>query len=335
MSEKKIIEHKTVLLNETIDSLNIQRIKDKSSQDPFVIVDCTAGYGGHLGLLLSRLKEYKNFRYKIIAIDQDQEAINFLSEKFKEEIEQNKLHLVEDKFSNLSYILEDLEVNQIDGLYADLGVSTHQILSSKRGFSFINDGPLDMRMGDGPLRAYDIVNAYPKEELVRIIKDYGGEPKAFFITEAIVKHRQKAPIETTKQLESIVVSSLHYKTKSKINPATRTFMALRIAVNDELEEVKNLIDSGFKYLKLGSRMSIISFHSLEDTIVKKRFMDLTGKTKYDSLPRDVLLNQKQMDAFIEKKGQIIKPFPIIPSSEEIELNPRSRSAKLRVIEKTV
>ena len=326
-----MIEHKTVLLHETIDSLNLEELK--SSSLDITIVDCTAGYGGHLELLLSKIKEQKNIQ--VIAIDQDRQAIDFLKDRFKEELESNKLHLVCDRFSNLNYILEDLGISKIDALYADLGVSTHQILSSERGFSFINDGKLDMRMGETPLSAYDIVNGWSKEEIVKILKEYGEEPKAVFIADAIVKAREKQPIETTKQLEAIVEKSLHYKTASKKNPSTRTFMAIRIAVNDELEEVKNLIDSGFNKLTKGSRMSIISFHSIEDSIVKKRFVDLTGKSKYDSLPRDIILEQKELDSLIGKKARIIKPFPIVASEEELSFNPRSRSAKLRVIEKIV
>ena len=325
-----MIEHKTVLLHETIESLNLDRLQSLGSS---VVVDCTAGYGGHLELLLSMVKDNKNI--KVIGIDQDPQAIEFLTERFQKELIDNKLQLVNDRFSNLTYILEDLGIKKIDALYADLGVSTHQILSSDRGFSFQNDGPLDMRMGEGPLRAYDIVNGWSHDQLVKILKEYGQEPKARFIVDAIVRARENSPIKTTKQLEGIVNSAIHYNSSSKKNPATRTFMALRIAVNDEFNEVEELINSGFKLLNPKSRMSIISFHSIEDTIIKKRFVDLTGKTKYDGLPRDVVLDQKEMDLLIGKKAQIVKPFPIVPSSEELSFNPRSRSAKLRVIEKIV
>ena len=292
-----MIEHKTVLLHETIESLNLDRLQSLGSS---VVVDCTAGYGGHLELLLSMVKDNKNI--KVIGIDQDSQAIEFLTERFQKELIDNKLQLVNDRFSNLTYILEDLGIKKIDALYADLGVSTHQILSSDRGFSFQNDGQ---------------------------------EPKARFIVDAIVRARENSPIKTTKQLEGIVNSAIHYNSSSKKNPATRTFMAIRIAVNDEFNEVEELINSGFKLLNPKSRMSIISFHSIEDTIIKKRFVDLTGKTKYDGLPRDVVLDQKEMDLLIGKKAQIVKPFPIVPSSEELSFNPRSRSAKLRVIEKIV
>ncbi len=325
-----MIEHKTVLLHETIESLNLDRLQSLGSS---VVVDCTAGYGGHLELLLSMVKDNKNI--KVIGIDQDSQAIEFLTERFQKELIDNKLQLVNDRFSNLTYILEDLGIKKIDALYADLGVSTHQILSSDRGFSFQNDGPLDMRMGEGPLRAYDIVNGWSHDQLVKILKEYGQEPKARFIVDAIVRARENSPIKTTKQLEGIVNSAIHYNSSSKKNPATRTFMAIRIAVNDEFNEVEELINSGFKLLNPKSRMSIISFHSIEDTIIKKRFVDLTGKTKYDGLPRDVVLDQKEMDLLIGKKAQIVKPFPIVPSSEELSFNPRSRSAKLRVIEKIV
>ena len=329
-----ILKHNTVLLNEVVDSLKLEDTSLFSKDSSNIVVDCTAGYGGHLGLVLERLEKlYPDKNYKIIAIDRDEEAISFLNQKFLNQIQEGNLVLVHDRFSNLKYILQDLGIKEVNGIYADLGVSTHQILSSNRGFSFINDGPLDMRMGSNGVSAYDIVNDWSEADIIKILKEYGEEPKARFIAHAIVERRKTSPIKTTHELKELIEKNVFYKEKSKKNIATKTFMALRIAVNNELEEVTDLIDVGFSFLKKGGIFSIISFHSLEDRIVKKKFVTLTGKDKYQELSRDVVLTQKELDDLVGRKASIIKPFPIVPTDKELEENPRSRSAKLRVIMK--
>lgn len=291
----------------------------------FLGVDCTAGGGGHTALMSSKLIPGG----KIIAIDRDPQAINHLVNKFSAEIDEGSIKVVNARFSEFRSII-DAETQRPSAIIADLGVSSPQLDQQNRGFSFSADGPLDMRMDPTQGQsAADLVNSLEEQELMRIIKNYGEEPKARFVAKAIVEARNQTPITTTKQLADIVSSSIRYKEKSKKHPATKTFQALRIQVNEELKEVEELIESAFDSLSHKGRLGIITFHSLEDRIVKRYFQKLS---KVD-VPRDIPLTDVQIQHNSNIKGKIIKPFPCNPSDTETSINPRARSAKLRVIEK--
>lgn len=313
--------HITVLLKETVENT----IVDKDG----IYIDCTTGGGGHAELLLSSLSE----KGKLIAFDQDPKAIAHLSEKFSNEIKIGKLILINDKFSNLKLQIESLGLSKkINGIYADLGVSSPQLDEAFRGFSFNNDGPLNMRMDqdDSAFTAKKFVNNADIDELKRVFREYGEEPKAHFAAEAIIKKREEKPFETTLELAETIKKAIFYPKKSKKHPATKVFQAIRIHVNNELGELETLLADGFEVLCQKGRLSIISFHSLEDRLIKQRFKSLAGKQKTKYVPKEfAILSEKQEDAV----ARIIKPFPIIPSDEEISINPRSRSAKLRVCEK--
>ncbi|MFK7823778.1 MAG: 16S rRNA (cytosine(1402)-N(4))-methyltransferase RsmH [Oligoflexales bacterium] len=314
-------EHKTVLLNELVDAL-ILKAGDTA-------VDCTAGGGGHTSLLLERVRPTG----KVFACDRDLRAIESLQEKFYKQIVNNQLGLVHSPFSDFTkYIPQEVSIH---GICADLGVSSPQLDESNRGFSFMRDGPLDMRMSpesQDPSAAEVIAN-YSSQDLEKIIRSLGEEPKARFVANAIVKQRENSPITTTIELANLVAKAIHYKKKSKKHPATKTFQALRIYVNKELEEIRILLEQAFACLSPGGRLAIISFHSLEDRIVKDFFKEKSGKKPGQSLPRDLPLTESELKSFQNIQARIIKPFPIIPKEEEISSNPRSRSAKLRVLEK--
>jgi 16S rRNA (cytosine1402-N4)-methyltransferase len=292
--------HKTVLLNETIEGLNLS--KDKES----IVVDGTFGGGGHSFQLL---KTYP--KAKIIAIDQDKAVFEKAKDKFKGL--EKRISFINTNFSKIDD-LNDLE--NIDGIILDLGLSSDQLENSGRGFSFMKDEPLLMTMKENPLPddliAMDMVNNWGEKNLADIIYGYGEEKFSRGIAKAIVDARQKAEIKTTFELVKILEKAVPggYK-KGKLHFATKTFQALRIAVNDELNVLKNGLESCFKILKKGSRMSVISFHSLEDRIVKNFYRDMQkgGKAK--------IINKKVITATLV----------------EIRNNSRSRSAKLRVIEK--
>jgi 16S rRNA (cytosine1402-N4)-methyltransferase len=296
--------HKTVLLNETIDGLNL---KEKS-----LVMDCTFGGGGHSAEICKRYPDVK-----IIALDQDKSVFDKAKEKFK-----NFNYDID--FVNLNFKdLDKTEVKNVSGIIFDLGLSSDQLENSGRGFSFMKDEPLLMTMKENPLpedvTAFDVVNGWSEESLADIIYGYGEERYSRRIAKGIVDARQKKEIKTTFDLVKIIESAVpavykrgHAKGRaSRIHFATRTFQALRIAVNDELGVLKIGLEKGLNALKVGGRMSVISFHSLEDRVVKKFYKE---KEK-ESLVR--LINKK----------------PITATPEEIKNNPRSRSAKLRVLEK--
>ena len=300
------------MLKETIDSLCVQ--------DNGVYVDCTIGGAGHAKELLKR-----NKTAKLIGFDKDQTALNVSKARLEEF--GDRVTLVKDDFKNSPEYLEENNL-KVHGIYADLGVSSHQIDTAERGFSFRFDAPLDMRMDTSKGQtAKDIVNNYSENELKRIIKEYGEDRFAGSIARKIVESRKKQEIETTKQLEKIILSAVpKYKGNDGSSNVQRTFQAIRIEVNQELEGLKEFIIRATERLEKGGRLAIISFHSLEDRIVKHTFRDLaTGCTCPSDFPICVCGNKP--------KVKIITNHPIIASEEELKVNRRSSSAKLRVIEK--
>lgn len=306
MSEFK---HIPVLFNETIDALNIK--------SDGIYVDCTAGGGGHCAAVAERLTTGR-----IIAIDQDPEAIANLKNRFDGN---NRVTIVHDNFVNLATILEKLKIDGVDGIMADLGVSSHQLDTDERGFSFHKDAPLDMRMSMEGVSAADLVNTASQSELQRIIYTYGEEKFAPSIARNIVKARQDKPIETTFELVEIIKSSMPMKAKRDGHPARKTFQALRIEVNGELEKLETALDSMFDALVPSGRLAIITFHSLEDRIVKRKFNKFCeGCTCPPEFPVCVCGKKP--------KGKL--PFKSkAPTENEVGENFRAHSARLRAVEK--
>lgn len=303
-------KHISVLLEETIDSLNL---KDSS-----VIVDCTLGYGGHSSYILSRIKQGFLF-----AFDQDSEAIRHSTDRLKK-IGTN-FTIIKSNFSNLKEELEKLDVKEVDGFLFDLGVSSPQLDEDERGFSYHNDAKLDMRMDrDNPISAYDIVNNYSKEELTNIFYKYGEDKFSRNIAKKIVEARQEKKIETTLELVDIIKSAVPMKFRKDKHPARQIFQAIRIEVNHELDVIEPALEQALSLLKVGGRVSVITFHSLEDRIVKKFFKE---KTKIDPKVKGL---PNVPDEFLPDFKLVCS---ITPSKEELEVNKRARSARLRVIER--
>jgi len=301
--------HEPVMLEEVLDSLLIGKTG--------VYVDGTVGGAGHAYGIL------KNTNAFLVGIDCDDEALAFAERKLSE-FGSRKI-LIKDNFVNLDNILKSLNIERVDGILLDLGVSSRQLDTAQRGFSFSQSAPLDMRM-DRSLRlsAYDIVNHFAQNELEKIIRFYGEEKMAARIARAISKRKSESPIETTTQLAAIVASCMPAKLRwQKIHPATRTFQAIRIAVNKELDNIKPAIHAAADALKPGGRLCVISFHSLEDRIVKNEIRFLEGVC---ACPKDVPVCVCQK----EEKLKNLTRKPITPSEEEMEANPRARSARLRV-----
>lgn len=307
------MQHIPVLLDEVLTALRCDH--------PGLYVDCTVGAGGHAKEILASSPENR-----LIGIDWDEEAIEMASENLK--VFGTRATLVREDFSSLKTILENLGVGEVDGFLFDLGLSSIQIGSRERGFSFQEDSPLDMRMDrrERTTASY-LVNKLPDKELVRILKDYGEERYAKRIVSAMIRERAKGPITTTRQLTDIVFSAVPYHYRSgRINPATRTFQALRIAVNRELEHLGTAIKDAVGYMKTGGRICVISFHSLEDRIVKEVFRGMErGCICPPRIPYCV--------CGLKKSITILTRKPIWPSATEIINNPRARSARLRVAEK--
>lgn len=307
--------HYSVLLHETVDMLNI-------SPDG-IYVDCTLGGAGHSEQILKHLENGK-----LIGIDRDSYALKKAAERLAPF--GNKALLLKGNFADAAALLAENGVEQIDGVVADLGVSSFQLDEAERGFSYMQDAPLDMRMSQGEgMSAYDVVNGYEEKELSRIISLYGEERFAAKIARDIVRAREKAPIETTFALSDIIKNAIPAKNrKDGPHPAKRTFQAIRIEVNGELDVISQMIDGLFPLLKKGGRMAIITFHSLEDRIVKHTFLEYT---KGCECPPDfpVCVCGKK------PRAEVLTKKPIFPSEEELAENPRSRSAKLRVLKKTV
>ena len=298
--------HKSVLFDEAIKALDLNENK--------IIVDGTAGGGGHSGEIAKRAK-------RVISIDQDPDAIAVLNERLGDK---ENVTIVHDNYSNIKNIISNLDIDKIDGLLLDLGVSSFQLDTAERGFSFHKDAPLDMRMSKSGLSAYDVVNNYDERQLEDIIYRYGEEKFSRRIAANIVKARAKKPIETTFELVDIIKSSMPQKAMRDAHPARRTFQAIRIEVNAELDVLKSTLEDAFDILAPGGRIAIITFHSLEDRIVKEQFAKwCQGCTCPKEFPVCVCGKKP--------KGKTFKS--ISPSKEELEENPRARSSRLRIFEK--
>lgn len=309
-------KHITVLLNEAVDGLNIK--------PDGTYVDCTLGGGGHSGLILSKLSE----NGKLYSFDQDITAINFNKDKFKEENELGQINFIKSNFRNISEELNKRNILGVDGILYDLGVSSPQFDNADRGFSYNYDAPLDMRMDQSQsLTARDVVNDWSYEQLVRIFFRYGEEKFAKSIARRIEKVRQQTPIETTGQLVDLIKEAIPAKARRKGgHPAKKTFQAIRIAVNDELGALEESLEKALDLLNPGGRISVITFQSLEDRLVKVMFKQ---KTSLPELPPGLPVipdSQKVEYKLITRK-------PIVPSEDEITHNNRAHSAKLRIIEK--
>lgn len=308
-------KHTSVLLNECIENLNI-----KSNG---IYADGTLGGGGHSFQIASQLSE----KGILIGIDQDKNALKAASEKLKDF---QNVQFVHDNFSNIKNIFNSFEFCErgLDGMLMDLGVSSHQLDEAERGFSYMHDAPLDMRMNrDNSFSAYDVINEYSKENLTQIIKDYGEERWAKRIAEFICNERNVSPIKTTYELVSVIKKAIPKGARQDgPHPAKRTFQAIRIEVNGELKILKDTISDIADILNTGGRIAIITFHSLEDRIVKNAFRDLENPC---ICPRDfpICVCGKK------PKLKVITRKPILPSADELAENHRSRSAKLRVAEK--
>lgn len=302
--------HIPVLLHETIDGLNIK--------ENGIYVDGTAGGGGHSAEILSHLDNGK-----LVSIDQDPDAIRYVKERFKDN--PNSI-IIKGNFGNMKELLNARGIYCVDGVMLDIGVSSHQLDTSQRGFSFHEDAVLDMRMSQSGESAADLVNTLPYSELARIINHYGEEKYASSIAKNIVKAREQKKIETTLELAEIIKNSVPQKVRRDGHPARKTFQALRIAVNHELDVLEQGLDDAFELLSKGGRLAVITFHSLEDRIVKQKMAHwCEGCTCPKDFPVCVCGNKP--------KAKLVNRKPIVASESELELNVRSRSAKLRVCEK--
>ena len=302
--------HISVLLNESIEGLNIN--------PNGIYVDGTAGGGGHSAEILKKLD-----CGKLISIDRDPDAITTISERFKNE--PNSI-IVNGCFGDMKKLLNDRGIYQVDGVLLDIGVSSHQLDTDERGFSFHKDAPLDMRMSQSGTSAEDLVNDLSYEELRDIIYRYGEDKFAPSIAKGIVKAREEERITTTLQLAEIIKNSVPQKVRREGHPARKTFQALRIEVNGELTQLENGLDEAFEMLSPKGRLAVISFHSLEDRIVKQKMASwCKGCTCPKDFPVCVCGNVP--------KAKLVNRKPIEATQEELDKNPRSRSAKLRICEK--
>ena len=305
--------HISVLLDKCIECLNVK----KSG----IYVDGTLGGGGHSSHVLKLLDNTG----RLIGIDRDIDALTHTKERLKE---YTNVTYVKDKHENIKCILDKLEVQGVDGILLDLGVSSYQLDEASRGFSYMHDANLDMRMDrDSRLTAYDVVNGYSEAKLADIFFLYGEEKYSRQIAKKIVSAREIKPIETTLELVDVIKSSLPAKAKNeKQHPAKRVFQAIRIEVNGELVDLENAVYDAIKCLNPGGRLAIITFHSLEDRIVKRAYEKMEGRC---TCPPDF---PKCVCGFVSY-GKIITKKPIVADEKELEINPRSRSAKLRVFER--
>ena len=310
-----MFEHKSVLLYETIDSLNVK--------PDGIYVDGTLGGGGHALEVCRRLGEYG----RLIGIDQDADAIAAASERLRDY--EDRVTIVRSNYEEIQSVLKDLGIEKADGIYLDLGVSSYQLDTPERGFTYReDDAPLDMRMDQRNTQtAADIVNTYSEFDLYRIIRDYGEDKFAKNIAKHIVRARETKRIETTGELTEIIKEAVPAKVRAVGgHPSKKTFQAIRIELNQELEVLNNSIDTVIDLLKPGGRLAVITFHSLEDRIVKIRFRNNENPC---TCPPDfpVCVCGKV------SKGRVITRKPVVPSEEEIEGNKRSKSSKLRVFER--
>ena len=303
--------HKSVLLKETIDGLNIK--------PDGIYVDGTAGGGGHSYHIAEKLSSGG----RLIAIDQDPDAIKAASERLAEF---NNVTVVRSNFSQIKGVLMSLGIERADGVLLDIGVSSWQLDAPDRGFSYHQDAPLDMRMSQEGKSAYDLVNGCEPSELVRILSIYGEEKFAKNIVRNIIKKRKKKPICSTLELAELVKESYPMKARQKGHPARKTFQAIRIAVNEELDRLREGLTNSFDVLNPNGRLAVITFHSLEDRIVKKQMADwCVGCTCPKDFPICVCGNKP--------KAELVTKKPIEPSEEELAQNNRARSAKLRICKK--
>ncbi len=305
--------HVSVLLNETVDAIDVT--------EGGRYADFTMGGGGHSSLILERGGILYGF-------DRDIDAINVCKKRFEDKKE--RFVPIHSSFENVKSEMENLGINSLDGIIADLGVSSYQLDEAERGFSYMHDAPLDMRMDrrEG-LSAKEVVNSYSEEKLCEIITKYGEEKWAVRIAKFICEAREKKPIETTFELVDVIKAAVPQGArKDGPHPAKRTFQAIRIEVNGELRILEKAVRDGVELLKCGGRMAVITFHSLEDRIVKETFNSLANAcTCPKNFPVCVCGKKNSVKVLTRK--------PILPSAEEIEVNPRSRSAKLRVCEKII
>lgn len=304
----KDFTHYTVMKNEAVDALNCK--------DGLIYVDCTLGGGGHSELILQRISP----NGKLISFDIDQDAIDAASERLKA---YKNLTIVKDSYTNVKQVLKNLGIEKITGgILFDLGASYHQLTKQERGFSFSKEAPLDMRFNmDSNFSAYDVVNDYSEDELVKIFSEYGEERFSKRIAKKIVEQRKIKKLETTTELVDLIVNCTP-KVKSHIHPATRVFQAIRIEVNHELQNVKNTLNDVLDLLDFGAIISVISFHSLEDRLVKQTF-------KYYSTRCHCERNQMVCNC-PPPVIELVNKKPMMASEEEIKENPPSRSAKLRI-----
>jgi 16S rRNA (cytosine1402-N4)-methyltransferase len=305
--------HVPVLLHQTIDGLNI---------DPDgVYVDCTAGGGGHSSAIAEKLSD----KGRLISLDRDPDAVKAATERLSEFGNAMVIHR---NYSELDKVLDELGIDAVDGILMDLGVSSHQLDEESRGFSYHSDAPLDMRMSQTGMSAADIVNTFDEQQLAKIIFEYGEEKFSRRIASNIIRARETAPIETTLQLANLIRESVPQKARRDKNPCKKTFQAIRIAVNGEFDHLSEGLDKAFEALKPGGRLAVITFHSLEDRIVKQRF---AGWCKGCICPPDF----PQCVCGRKPQGKLVNRKPIEADEKELESNNRSRSAKLRIIERSV
>lgn len=299
--------HKSVLFDEAISALELNENK--------IIADGTAGGGGHSREIAKKAK-------RLIAIDQDPDAIKVLNERLSQ---LDNVSIVHSNFCEIKSILSSLNIEKIDGLLLDLGVSSFQLDNADRGFSFHQNAPLDMRMSKQGLSAYDVVNGYSEEELANVIWRYGEEKFSRSIARNIVKARQERAVETTFELVDIIKASMPVRELKKGHPARKTFQAIRIEVNGELEKLSRALDDAFDCLNPGGIIAVITFHSLEDRIVKEKFAEWTrGCTCPKEFPVCVCGNKPKGELPFKSKS---------PSDAELEENPRARSSRLRAFKK--
>lgn len=302
--------HVSVLLNECIEGLNI--VPDG------IYVDCTVGGAGHSAEIAKRLTAGG----MIIGLDRDPDAVKVASER----LSPYNAKVIKSNYSELGNVLKTLNITAVDGILMDLGVSSHQLDTPDRGFSYHYDAPLDMRMSQEGTSAYDIVNEWSEEQLAKIIFEFGEEKFSRKIAKNIILERGKKPIKTTFELVDIIKKSVPEAVKRAKNPCKKTFQAIRIAVNGELDHLSSGLDIAFNSLKPGGRLAVITFHSLEDRLVKQRFASLCkGCICPPDFPQCVC-GRKPLGKLVNKK-------PITASEKELEINNRSRSAKLRIIER--
>ncbi|MGN1412575.1 MAG: 16S rRNA (cytosine(1402)-N(4))-methyltransferase RsmH [Oscillospiraceae bacterium] len=302
--------HVPVLLHETLEGLNIN--------PNGIYVDCTVGGAGHSLEIVKRLSQ----NGRLIGLDRDPDAISVATER----LDGFNVTIVQRNYSEVAEVLQSLGIQSVDGILMDLGVSSHQLDTAERGFSYHYDAPLDMRMSQSGISAFDVVNQYSYEQLSKILFEFGEEKFSHKIASNIVNQRQVKSIETTLQLADIVKNSIPAKFRRDKNPCKKTFQAIRMEVNGELEHLSLGLDSAFESLKSNGRLAVITFHSLEDRLVKQRFSSwCKGCTCPPDFPQCVCGKKP--------RAKLVNRKPIEATNSELELNNRSRSAKLRVIEK--